>query len=227
MVATGSPPLTRGKVRALDAVGALAGITPAYAGKSNAYQRKAKRKKDHPRLRGEKREHSAYRPAYPGSPPLTRGKVSDIAYNERRERITPAYAGKSIAPADSEVALKDHPRLRGEKQSLGWCKCKMQGSPPLTRGKELYSSPFIYVERITPAYAGKSPARSVLRYAGQDHPRLRGEKSRTTKIDTVEDGSPPLTRGKGAGRPPRRSWTRITPAYAGKSFCAVLPAKCY
>ncbi len=54
----------------------IKGITPAYAGKSNAIVEGIKNLPDHPRLCGEK----VYRPRLPflppGSPPPMRGKAS-------------------------------------------------------------------------------------------------------------------------------------------------------
>ena len=50
----GSPPLTRGKVVGVYASYQPSGITPAYAGKRNSAYSIRHKKKDHPRLRGEK-----------------------------------------------------------------------------------------------------------------------------------------------------------------------------
>ena len=52
------------------------------------------------------------------------------------QRITPAYAGKSIDTKGSDDVQRDHPRLCGEKL------CE--------------TMKFIPSSRITPAYAGKS-----------------------------------------------------------------------
>ena len=53
----GSPPLTRGKADALTDEIYSKRITPAYAGKRNRLFYNRFRKKDHPRLRGEKKIH--------------------------------------------------------------------------------------------------------------------------------------------------------------------------
>ena len=72
---------------------------------------------------------------------------------------------------------------------------------------------------ITPAYAGKSCRWCQIVPYGEDHPRLCGEKQKPTKVTTTPAGSPPPMRGKEAWRRvPVQLW-RITPAYAGKSFC--------
>ena len=95
---TGSPPLTRGKGLFLRRCGSAAGITPAYAGKSKSEKRLESRKRDHPRLRGEKSSGNDSNVPCAGSPPLTRGKVSPVMAYETEEGITPAYAGKSSRP---------------------------------------------------------------------------------------------------------------------------------
>ena len=50
-------------------------ITPAYAGKSESILSRVVRKRDHPRLRGEKTVSAALVVVAVGSPPLTRGKA--------------------------------------------------------------------------------------------------------------------------------------------------------
>ena len=51
-----------------------------------------------------------------------------------------------------------------------------QGSPPLTRGKVGFLLLLMLIQRITPAYAGKSGNLARSHEILQDHPRLRGEK---------------------------------------------------
>ena len=51
----GSSPHTRGKAGGPDQSGGESGIIPAYAGKRAPLDRVVKKKRDHPRIRGEKR----------------------------------------------------------------------------------------------------------------------------------------------------------------------------
>ena len=131
-----------------------------------------------------------------GSPPLTRGKAIDDYIEERSNRITPAYAGKSCLPKSPATQNRDHPRLRGEKCNYADPSMYESGSPPLTRGKGDKMRLLMFNHRITPAYAGKSPARAGLPPANGDHPRLRGEKNVRAAMRLKIPGSPPLTRGK-------------------------------
>ena len=70
--------------------------------------------------------------------------------------ITPAYAGKRIFNKTDLAAVKDHPRLCGEKFYKSGNICGAWGSPPPMRGKVLHFGYKIGKFRITPAYAGKS-----------------------------------------------------------------------
>ena len=114
-VKKGSPPLTRGKVWAINFIPICPRITPAYAGKSRSASSRYKRRRDHPRLRGEKLLLYRSLGTPIGSPPLTRGKDSFDVSSVMAKGITPAYAGKRIHASSIPPEPKDHPRLRGEK----------------------------------------------------------------------------------------------------------------
>ena len=111
-------------------------------------------------------------------------------------RITPAYAGKThlltLYPFGTEdhprlrgkdrwlvpsmVADRlDHPRLRGKDTKRCWLFFPYQGSPPLTRERQLNLEMYDDAGRITPAYAGKTTYSSPPMIISQDHPRLRGK----------------------------------------------------
>ena len=70
----GSPPPMRGKAVALTSKLFQHRITPAYAGKSLWQGEKCVKKRDHPRLCGEKPSILAARISHQGSPPPMRGK---------------------------------------------------------------------------------------------------------------------------------------------------------
>ena len=92
----GSPPPMRGKA-ARSSCGLLSrGITPAYAGKSSVDAGDAWKRRDHPRLCGEKGNSKGLRGARWGSPPPMRGKGTPFASSFSPRRITPAYAGKRM-----------------------------------------------------------------------------------------------------------------------------------
>ena len=66
-------------------------------------------------------------------------------------RITPAWAGKRLAPAPTGFKSQDHPRVGGEKARTLIVQDEPQGSPPRRRGKEGERPAGSNPARITPA----------------------------------------------------------------------------
>ena len=171
-------------------------ITPAYAGKSQRGIRANCRKRDHPRLCGEKKISWIPFVYNRGSPPPMRGKADDISNYYLKLRITPAYAGKSVLIACVCSLWEDHPRLCGEKKFGHWVKLWKRGSPPPMRGKVGRKNKSDRMFGITPAYAGKRKRSRLDRLPEQDHPRLCGEKPKRISLIFLKSGSPPPMRGK-------------------------------
>ena len=69
-----------------------------------------------------------------GSPPPTRGTLTNQSTAEDAAGITPAYAGNTKLTAKICIQSGDHPRLRGEHYHLIKKGVKGLGSPPPTRG---------------------------------------------------------------------------------------------
>ena len=151
----GSPPPMRGKA-ARSSCGLLSrGITPAYAGKSSVDAGDAWKRRDHPRLCGEKGNSKGLRGARWGSPPPMRGKGTPFASSFSPRRITPAYAGKRCCWHRLPKEHWDHPRLCGEKLCEDNPRAAVAGSPPPMRGKVQTVCDANGWYGITPAYAGK------------------------------------------------------------------------
>ena len=131
----GSPPHTRGKWVYPASQTSYQGITPAYAGKINVLFSEEICAPDHPRIRGENPKPKRARQATLGSPPHTRGKLTQPQPGQDAFRITPAYAGKISPQAGSCRRCWDHPRIRGENASVPYYVQQRAGSPPHTRGK--------------------------------------------------------------------------------------------
>ena len=146
----------RGKAEVMQIMTDLNRITPAYAGKRSFCQLAAWCRRDHPRLCGEKCPPVADMWKRSGSPPPMRGKVSTSLRWTAKCRITPAYAGKSFPQNRINIFVKDHPRLCGEKKESLSCSGSSSGSPPPMRGKAGFAYNIDAINRITPAYAGKS-----------------------------------------------------------------------
>ena len=134
------------------------GITPAWAGKSLFCFTAAVPIQDHPRMGGEKSNSRRMSSCRVGSPPRRRGKVAEQSDFLRNLRITPAWAGKSCPAARMLPRTRDHPRIGGEKAPVLSLIRGMLGSPPHRRGKGFNVARKLSTVRITPAWAGKSPA---------------------------------------------------------------------
>ena len=94
-----------------------------------------------------------------GSPPHARGRLEVGVHRLRDRRITPACAGKTRVRKTRKRILWDHPRMRGEDQTLRTPSPVTAGSPPHARGRRSQQKALRAAERITPACAGKtSPA---------------------------------------------------------------------
>ena len=153
-----------------------------------------------------------------GSPPRMRGKDFFLFYRLLAQRITPAYAGKSLCPRMALRQLGDHPRVCGEKAAGDRDGLAKVGSPPRMRGKAGQCQYHRAEPGITPAYAGKRALCFALTFFAEDHPRVCGEKFHHRGTIDVTVGSPPRMRGKAVGCGRELHRTGITPAYAGKSF---------
>ena len=161
---------------------------------------------------GEKAELTAAVISAMGSPPRRRGKGYREFGIDISDRITPAQAGKSVAPRQKRSALWDHPRVGGEKYSRPSYSRISMGSPPRGRGKAGLSRRSARPARITPAWAGKR-TRSWRAYGCPwDHPRVGGEKLIFVHLLDYTTGSPPHRRGKAY----EQLQSGITPAQAGK-----------
>ena len=150
----------RGKGTIVSFVAANPRITPAYAGKSFSFDQNHSAYEDHPRVCGEKEAKQWPKEQVWGSPPRMRGKAQEWMAEGKAERITPAYAGKSLTSLILIRAIWDHPRVCGEKTHKDMTTEDNMGSPPRMRGKANNFRCRIYSDRITPAYAGKRLKRS-------------------------------------------------------------------
>ena len=108
----------RGKVATAIVLCALAGITPAYAGKSALDDLMQYLRGDHPRVCGEKAAFVVGSHSGIGSPPRMRGKACIAWPHSLVFRITPAYAGKRGRRHGQSLCGGDHPRVCGEKMFM-------------------------------------------------------------------------------------------------------------
>ena len=173
----GSSPLMRGKVVDNSFNGLCIRIIPACAGKRSYPCRSHEKRRNHPRLCGEKFWLTSIRLARCGSSPLMRGKVQSTHNDTDRIRIIPAHAGKSGYDAIYRQQMWDHPRSCGEKGFVVLAFRAIAGSSPLMRGKVSRHHHCRSFHRIIPAHAGKRCCAPPSPVWGGDHPRSCGEKT--------------------------------------------------
>ena len=186
----------RGKVPTFHPPSGAVGITPAYAGKRRLCVVAAHLGRDHPRVCGEKKRKGENNGTHLGSPPRMRGKAQGALDGTETDRITPAYAGKSLFRFRLRRFLWDHPRVCGEKHDYFTSCLPSPGSPPRMRGK--------------------ASEMKTLKRRLWDHPRVCGEKCLNWLIVADVAGSPPRMRGKVNAALFLVVIFGITPAYAGK-----------
>ena len=114
---SGSSPLTRGKRRLLVGHGKRLGLIPAHAGKTSRSLSRSRRRRAHPRSRGENRVVGPPWVGQLGSSPLTRGKLIGLAGGSQLDGLIPAHAGKTLSQPPRALRRTAHPRSRGENTS--------------------------------------------------------------------------------------------------------------
>ena len=130
----GSSPLTRGALRQWRLRHPESGLIPAYAGSTLRGDGRIRRRRAHPRLRGEHALNLLHVVGPLGSSPLTRGARPKRISRFTADRLIPAYAGSTSRAISVSRATRAHPRLRGEHMLLAFHGEIARGSSPLTRG---------------------------------------------------------------------------------------------
>ena len=120
-----------------------------------------------------------------------------------------------------DFSTRDHPRVCGENLLKHCLSLSLLGSPPRMRGKLERPPVLNLLDRITPAYAGKTALPCGTARRCRDHPRVCGENELRVRKADMTVGSPPRMRGKLLYKDARVDQTRITPAYAGKTRSCV------
>ena len=155
----GSSPLTRGKRKLRSRWSSTSRLIPAHAGKTTRTPPQAMRTAAHPRSRGENENCSVLAVLTPGSSPLTRGKHEPRSPPGCCPGLIPAHAGKTCSLPRSHRRVRAHPRSRGENAVKALVNQRLEGSSPLTRGKQDGPNYIAGRLRLIPAHAGKTSQR--------------------------------------------------------------------
>ncbi len=170
---------------------------------------------DHPRSRGDGVRMAAASDEALGSPPLARGRPLGQDGRPLEDRITPARAGTAKARTSARRVMTDHPRSRGDGPEDDASAAVGAGSPPLARGRPRRASRRARPDGITPARAGTAPPTSPAAHGAVDHPRSRGDGGPGRRLPQLDEGSPPLARGRLFCGDAKNTGVGITPARAG------------
>ncbi len=188
---------------------------PACAGNSRRLLQGLWPSPVHTRVRGEQAPESTSSTFQFGSSPRARGTVAEGRQRYHLGRFIPACAGNSVARPSGVQPSTVHPRVRGEqgipRNVIRFC----TGSSPRARGTGPRLLPASGGHRFIPACAGNSMTRVVRKTLDAVHPRVRGEQSTFTNIESSSAGSSPRARGTGSTALSRSPLVRFIPACAG------------
>ena len=109
-----------------------------------------------------------------GSSPLVRGQQTHLLETKVSSRIIPARAGPTCVFPFLERLDQDHPRSCGANNGSMNSGVKSSGSSPLVRGQLGEVFGHIVGDRIIPARAGPTRAKSARIPIPSDHPRSCG-----------------------------------------------------
>ena len=216
-VARGSSPRVRGKRRARGGVGALRGLIPARAGKTDIQGCRYGSAEAHPRACGENPLARSHARRSVGSSPRVRGKREHAHQGMLGARLIPARAGKTGRRSRRTGARTAHPRACGENREVHATGGAGGGSSPRVRGKRASWIAETTGSRLIPARAGKTHGVALEDSHPTAHPRACGENSMLGDLHLGTGGSSPRVRGKPPDSVPSSCAGRLIPARAGKT----------
>ena len=166
---------------------------------------------------GENRSGGEAHRAGAGSSPRGRGKRIRGGGAPSRQRLIPAWAGKTTSLAGPSPCAGAHPRVGGENPSKSRMRAAYHGSSPRGRGKHQEPDFECLGVGLIPAWAGKTWNMLMMRSATGAHPRVGGENRSLPGPSRKSGGSSP--RGRGKPRRPllNRNRAGLIPAWAGKT----------
>ena len=213
----GPPPPARGARRAVLALPAEVGTTPACAGSTWTGPATRPVTGDHPRLRGEHLLSKRRVREFSGPPPPARGAQAHLLGEAGVGGTTPACAGSTTVRFVRVAISRDHPRLRGEHHASTMARNQSKGPPPPARGARDHVGGVGDDPGTTPACAGSTWSGAAISSPPRDHPRLRGEHYRRNRTGPDAAGPPPPARGARSTAAPPSLAGGTTPACAGST----------
>jgi len=201
---TGSSPRVRGTAYRRDNCPACRRFIPACAGNGRCAVTFTDSASVHPRVCGERRSRCAADKVNVGSSPRVRGTVVPDPFLFTAHRFIPACAGNGGTGCSIQVRRSVHPRVCGERFSLGLSLLKVFGSSPRVRGTVAHDRRRQGRRRFIPACAGNGTLRVNFMGRTPVHPRVCGEREWRMRGELPASGSSPRVRGTAPA--PRCSW---------------------
>ena len=155
-----------------------------------------------------------------GSSPRGRGKHPRRPRCRPRDRLIPAWAGKTVLDTPEYFTAWAHPRVGGENGEDLARPARVSGSSPRGRGKLESCMTVRTVEGLIPAWAGKTARLTSRRPQPRAHPRVGGENQAPKSVSMVWTGSSPRGRGKRDASGRGNDDAGLIPAWAGKTIFA-------
>ena len=213
-----SPPRGRGRPLRHPQPRGGSRLTPAWAGKTEPVDVPVLAVATHPRVGGEDVPVGWSQVTTIDSPPRGRGRRAGRVRESLQQRLTPAWAGKTMRVKRLRVMATTHPRVGGEDPPSSSSPVAATDSPPRGRGRRPPGRPDRLQVRLTPAWAGKTRGGPTIPAVCSTHPRVGGEDHKAKTGGDADDDSPPRGRGR-HGAPDRPdAGRRLTPAWAGKTL---------
>ena len=192
----GSSPQVRGRRWGCDVEGGYAGLIPAGAGQTRAWDCLPSKHWAHPRRCGADPKGSISIPTDLGSSPQVRGRLAEVPERAVQVGLIPAGAGQTIGhilPAGERWA---HPRRCGADGAVLAHVRMSPGSSPQVRGRLCTNSTGQHLAGLIPAGAGQtSLPMGKCRFCWA-HPRRCGADVTLYHADCREGGSSPQVRGR-------------------------------
>ncbi len=195
----------------------VAGSSPRARGTPRAPMPHRRSATVHPRVRGERNAslHAVF--IVSGSSPRARGTPAAAPHDRIRGRFIPACAGNAGRRRSRARVPAVHPRVRGERSGSRIVSPLHHGSSPRARGTPLEREHLAPRARFIPACAGNARATTAATASCAVHPRVRGERPKSSTATALFDGSSPRARGTPRRHAPRVHRRRFIPACAGNA----------
>ena len=213
----GSSPHARGTRRRHPAPRLHPRFIPACAGNARRRRCPSRPISVHPRMRGEREPPKYTLETHDGSSPHARGTLDKPDQFIRAHRFIPACAGNARPDRMAMLTMTVHPRMRGERSTVGSAGFSPGGSSPHARGTRFAACAGRKLNRFIPACAGNATNGTGLPSSQTVHPRMRGERSIGLSSASHLVGSSPHARGTLGGLGRRRIGRRFIPACAGNA----------